>query len=135
MCQEWIFPSGAAGEAGRVLIKASLGRRPASDARLGSAGGLKSRRIPRPAQAEQGRSRERKGRPSSLSIAIPALPMQQGSEDMQPVFWGLRVLWGRLENPAVNPSPGSRTGEGFCGSISTWALSGGRAKKVVPLGS
>lgn len=39
MCQEWIFPSGAAGEEGRVLIKASLGRRPASDAGFGSAGG------------------------------------------------------------------------------------------------
>lgn len=50
------------------------------------------------------------------------------------MFWGLCVLWGRLENPAVNPSPGSQTGESFCGSISTWELSGGRAKTVVPLG-
>lgn len=50
------------------------------------------------------------------------------------MFWGLCVLWGRLENPAVNLSPSSRTGESFCGSISTWALSGGRAKKFVPLG-
>lgn len=107
------------------------GRRPASDAGLGSAGGGEVTRDP---WAGTGRAGEKQGEEGRAHLLLPAsglpVPCSSAARTHSRV---LCVLWGRFENPAVNLSPGSERGEGlvgFCLHVSTWAVSGGSAEKA-----